>query len=287
MPDIEFVNSPKSEEERIKFTRRVIEQGFYQKHGFVVLSSLGESDPNATVVMPKEMVYRKIKIGKYMREWERIGDDFWEEVMRFLPGAEKLWERIVVKVTRYGTVASSEKLVTRDGSQKTFFLREDVDISHLAAMIINSILYAERKNLGVTWSKREALMDFVMTRPVMRKLFPHFHPMMSQLARVSARVRKESERYLRELGMSQPKEEFEIEKMRLSKLEKKVMKILIEHQGELVSYDELADIVWGVGEFKTFWALNKLVERMRLKLVKLGIEGKRVESVRGQGYLLR
>lgn len=54
-----------------------------------------------------------------------------------------------------------------------------------------------------------------------------------------------------------------------------------------MSYDELADTVWGVGEFKTFWALNKMVERMRVKLEKLGIEGERIESVRGQGYILK
>lgn len=287
MPDIMFVNSPRTEEERIKFTRKVIAEGFYQKQGFVVLPSLSGADPNVTVVLPRKMVYQKIEVGSYVREWRDIGERFWEEIARFLPGVENLWEGIVVKLTRYGTVASSEKFTTKKGAKKVFFLREEADISHLAAIIINSILYAQRKGLGITWSKREALMDFIMTRPAMKKLFPHFHPMMSQLARVSAKIRKQSETYLRELRLSRPKEEFEMGKLHLSKLEKKVMQLLVDHWGELVTYDELADVVWGVGEFKTFWALNKLVERMRVKLDKLGIEGKRIESVRGQGYLLR
>lgn len=53
-----------------------------------------------------------------------------------------------------------------------------------------------------------------------------------------------------------------------------------------MTYDELSDEIWGEGEFKSFWALNKVVERLRHKLVAMGIEGSRLESVRGQGYLL-
>lgn len=64
------------------------------------------------------------------------------------------------------------------------------------------------------------------------------------------------------------------------------MKLLIDHKGELVEYDTLADTVWGVGEFKTFWAINKLVGRLRNKLSRMGIDEKRLVAVRGQGYLL-
>jgi DNA-binding response OmpR family regulator len=140
-------------------------------------------------------------------------------------------------------------------------------------------------------------MDFVMTRPAMRKLFPHFCPVMSQLSRVSARVRKESEQYVRELGLATATPVWEAKEGKIwlrgkaigkemSKLEKKMMKLLIERGGELATYDELADAVWGVGEFKTYWALNKLVERLRPKLIKLGGESTTIESVRGQGYIL-
>lgn len=72
----------------------------------------------------------------------------------------------------------------------------------------------------------------------------------------------------------------------LTKMEKKVLKTLIDHKGDLVTYDELADSLWGVGEFKTYWAINKLAGRLRVKLHTLGVVKSKIESVRGQGYIL-
>lgn len=298
MPDIHFINSPRSEEERLKFTEKVIRQGFYQRNGFVVLPVIDSRvQSNALVIYPNKFVYKKIETGQYQRQWDQINDRFWQELEEFLPASAKMNNNIEVRVSRYGTIASSEKW--RVGAKKSvFYLREDVDISQLAAMIVNHVLYAEKTSLGITWSKREALMDFIMTRPGMKKLFPKFKPVMSQLSRVPATIRRESEKYLKSLGIEEGTQELmssggkilikgQIVGRELSKLEKKIFKVMIDHQGELVSYDDLADSVWGEGEFKTFWAINKLVGRMRQRLERLGIEGKRVESIRGQGYLLR
>jgi hypothetical protein len=300
MPDIQFVNSPRTEEERIKFTYKFIASGFYEKHGFVVLPEhTREVEQSVVVIYPKLFEYRPIKVDNFQREWAVIENDFWQVVDEYFPRISQTYKAIEVRLTRYGTVASGEKMnVASPDGKKAYYLRIDADLSQLAAMIINSILWGERRGLGITWTKREALMDFVMTRPTMKKLFPKYRPVMSQLARIPSSVRKQAERYVAELGVNRVTQEFELVggkvqvrgKMvgkELTKQDKKVMKLLIEHKGELVTYDELADTVWGVGEFKTYWALNKLVERMRPKLKKLGIEGKRLESVRGQGYLLR
>lgn len=288
MPDIQFVNSPSVEVERLKMTAKVMGQGFYQKHGFVVSEVLlKEVDPNIQVVYQRELNYYPILVTEYQKEWDQVGKKFWAELESYFPGISMEHGRVEVRVTGYGTVSSVAELGKHKADKVVYYLRSDMDISHLASIMINNILFSERKGLGITWTKREALMDFIMTRPGMRKIFPKFRPMMSQLSRVSAKVRKASEKYLNELGFVSKIQEFEVDKMRLSKLEKKVMKVLVEHRGELVGYDTLADIVWGEGEFKTFWAINKLAERLRIKLDKLGIEGKRIESVRGQGYLLK
>lgn len=298
MPDIKFINSPRSEEERLKFTEKVIRQGFYQRNGFVVLPAFDSRvQANAIVIYPNKFVYEPTSTEPCQSEWDQINDRFWQELEKFLPASTKMNNAIEVRVSRYGTVASSEKW--KVGSKEDiFYLREDVDISQLAAMIVNHVLYAEKTSLGITWSKREALMDFIMTRPAMKKLFPKFKPVMSQLSRVPATIRRESEKYLKSLGIEEATQELmasggkilikgQIVGKELSKLEKKMLKVMIDHQGELVSYDALADSVWGEGEFKTFWAINKLVGRMRGRLESLGIGGDRVESVRGQGYLLR
>jgi DNA-binding response OmpR family regulator len=154
-----------------------------------------------------------------------------------------------------------------------------------------------RKELGITWTKREALMDFVMTRPKMKKLLPHFEPVFAQLSRIPKKIRDASREYVRSLGLAKQQAEFEVTGSKvmirgdvvgkeLTKQEKVVLKLLVGRLGDLVTYDELADTIWGEGEFKSFWALNKVVERLRHKLVGMGIEGSKLESVRGQGYIL-
>lgn len=279
---MKFVNSPRSEEVRWKSTGVEVFNGWFASHGFLVVDALRDDIPRQIqVVYPRKDEYREVDVTPFEVAWAKVESEFWAELDHYLPEARKLHDRVTVDIGRYGTVSSSY------WSSAHYYLRNDRKVGDLAAMIINHTLYEIRKSVGVTWTKREALMDFIMTRPAMKQLFPEFEPVFTQLARVSAFARKESEKYLRELGVPEPKKEFEVEKMHLSKLEKKVLRVLLDHKGELVEYDALADSVWGVGEFKTFWAINKLVERMRVKLNKLGIDGKRVESVRGQGYLLK
>ncbi len=292
MPDITFVNSPKTEEKRWNATRKIIASSWYQDHGFLVVPELNDKARHQIqVVFPKELIYKSMDVGLYEQAWRRVEGEFWSALEEQLPGATALHEKVIVEVGRLGTVSSASWTETR------YYLREDRSVADLASMIVNHTMYVQRKQLGVTWTKREALMDFIMTRPVMKRLFPDFDPVFAQLSRVPVTLRRESEAYVRSLGIVETNKEFERvgAKIRvkgvevgkeLSKSEKKIMACFIEHLGDLVTYDDLADILWGAGEFKSFWALNKIVERLRLKLIKLGIEGSRLESVRGQGYSL-
>lgn len=297
MPEIEFVNSPKTEEERRKFTAKVIGQGFYRRHGFVVVPELDWRAPhNIQVIYPKEFKYQKLEVGRVAQDWKQVEKYFWQEMARYFAGLEREHGKIEVRITRYGTTASGAALVDHRRGKLVYYLRDDADISNLAGIIINKILFGERRGLGITWTKREALMDFIMTRPAMKKLFPQFRPVFAELSRVSARVRRESEAYVRSLGIETAAD---IEVVRgkilitggavaseLTKKEKVALTLLVRRRGDLVTYDELADSIWGEGEFKTYWAINKIVGRMRPKLLKLGLNTK-IESVRGQGYILQ
>ena len=292
MPDISFLNSPKSEEERLKSTAKIIASGFYEKQGFVVLPELDKRvAATSQVIYPREMEYKAVKLGVWEQEWRKVETELWEVMDEYLPEFRKIHEKVEIVVSRYGTVSSGNWVGTR------YWVRADRSIADLVAMMINSTLYIMRKELGVTWTKREALMDFIMTRPKMKKLFPHFEPVFAQLSRIPKKIRDESGEYVRSLGLAKQQADFEVVGSKvmikgsvvgkeLTKQEKTVLKLLVSRLGDLVTYDELADKIWGEGEFKSFWALNKVVERLRHKLVLMGIEGTRLESVRGQGYLL-
>ncbi|MFH1244305.1 MAG: helix-turn-helix domain-containing protein, partial [bacterium] len=250
------------------------------------------SNIRGTGQFPEITKYAQVEVEKLGKEWEKVGEEFWTELDHYLPEARKMHGKIQVDVGKMGTIASGY------WSTKHYYLRSDRSIGDLAAMIVNNTLMPLREQLGVTWSKREALMDFIMTRPVMRKLFPDFAPVFRQLLQIEPIIRHESEEYVRNLGIVVPQKELELRRGKIfiknvivdkamGKKEKIILKKLMEKFGELVSYDELADAVWGEGEFKSFWALAKLVERMRVALQKMGVDPKRVRSVRGQGYLLK
>lgn len=293
MPDIEFRNSQKSEEMRYRSTMREVANGWFSEHGFLVVPTLISSVPaQIQVVLPRESEYERVDVGQYMESWMKVEGDFWQELDHYLPEARKLHEKLVVDVGRVGTISSSY------WSEKHYYLRADRGVGDLAAMIVNHTMYVLRSEMGITWTKREALMDFVMTRPAMKKLFPDFAPVYTQLLRIPPKVRRESEEYVRSLGLVLPQQELEVrggkiwvrgknEPKMFGKKEGVILRKLIERRGDVVTYDELADVVWGEGEFKSFWALAKLVERLRGSLAKAGIEPRRIESVRGQGYLLK
>jgi DNA-binding winged helix-turn-helix (wHTH) protein len=292
MPEIEFRNSQKSEELRYRSTLREVANGWFSDHGFLVVPKLIKSVPaQIQVVLPRGREYVGVEVGKYREDWNRVEQVFWGELDHYLPEARKLHDQVVVDVGRVGTISSSY------WSEKHYYLRSDRGVGDLAAMIVNHTMYVLRREMGITWTKREALMDFVMTRPVMKKLFPDFEPVYSQLLRVPPKVRSASEEYVRSLGLVMPKQEIQVRGGKVwvkgkytpkmfGKKEGVILKRLIERKGDVVTYDELADAVWGEGEFKSFWALAKLIERLRGSLAEVGIEQKRIESVRGQGYIL-
>ena len=292
MPDIIFINSPKTEGERFKSTAKIIASGFYERQGFVVLPELDKRvAATAQVIYPREMKYQPVEVSEWEQAWRKVEEGLFEVMDEYLPEFRRIHEKVRIVVTRYGTVSSGNWVGTK------YYVRADRGVADLVAMMIHTTLYILRKELGVTWTKREALMDFVMTRLKMKKLLPHFEPVFAQLSRVPKKTRDESREYVKSQGLAKQQAEFEVAGSKvvvrgnvvgkeLTKQEKVVLKLLVGRLGDLVTYDELADEIWGEGEFKSFWALNKVVERLRRKLVDMGIDGSQLESVRGQGYIL-
>ena len=60
----------------------------------------------------------------------------------------------------------------------------------------------------------------------------------------------------------------------LSKNEQKILLLLLKKDNSLVSYDEIADSLWGISNFKSLWAINKTIHRLKTKLICLGFMAK-------------
>lgn len=79
--------------------------------------------------------------------------------------------------------------------------------------------------------------------------------------------------------------EFNNSKVELTKNESKILQILINNNGKIVSRDEIMKCLWQEAEFVDDNTLTVNVNRLRRKLEDLGAVGY-IQTKRGQGYIL-
>ena len=73
-----------------------------------------------------------------------------------------------------------------------------------------------------------------------------------------------------------------------SRKEHRVMKLLVEHEGEVMSRNDIASALWPVDTEKEYsdWAIDQIIARVRKRLVHLHISPEILKVIRGKGYLL-
>jgi DNA-binding winged helix-turn-helix (wHTH) protein len=76
------------------------------------------------------------------------------------------------------------------------------------------------------------------------------------------------------------------EGVKLTGNEQKVLAVLLAKAGNVVSYEEMAQAIWGENWEAIFslWAMARLVTRVRGKLLPYGINKRQIVAVRGVGY---
>lgn len=76
------------------------------------------------------------------------------------------------------------------------------------------------------------------------------------------------------------------QKIELTKLESKVLSVLIEHRGVIVSRNQLMDALWNTNEFISDNTLNVLISRLRSKLKDI-CDDEVIYTKKGQGYYIQ
>lgn len=74
------------------------------------------------------------------------------------------------------------------------------------------------------------------------------------------------------------------QKFMLSQKECMIMKLLIEHEGQVVGRDEILNRVWGYDAFPSTRTVDNFILRLRKHFEKSPSEPKYIHSVRGVGY---
>ncbi len=74
-----------------------------------------------------------------------------------------------------------------------------------------------------------------------------------------------------------------------SRKEQKVLRVLMKRHEEVISRDALAQVIWPINteSYYTEWALDRIIARLRTKLIQLGLSKDLIVTLRGKGYMIR
>lgn len=317
-----FVSSPETEKERLLYACENVASGFYQRHGFLTSPEIIKDYQEWTVVIPdvlqgvdqkfwkdsyKYGVNMRKEITKYMykqtesigllpsnpqlveffkNDWQKHNDKFWPELEKMFPKEIKWIGSVEVRITKIGSLSSHYLLNRIKGEKLVINLREDSPTHEIANLIILSLVFPLTDELGLTFTKRQALRNFVMSRPPFKKLFPDFKPKLYDSPKIPMKLRRTSDEYIKHLGIPNIIDPVKLINKNIDIFgakEIKVLKELINKNGEILTYDDLADLIWGEGRFKSYWAINKIIQRINTKIKKLNIIFE-IKGVRGVGY---
>lgn len=73
-----------------------------------------------------------------------------------------------------------------------------------------------------------------------------------------------------------------------SRQEKRVFKLLLELKNQVVTRDEIAKAIWPINTEESYsdWAVDRLIARLRTKIISLGLPKDIIKTFRNRGYML-
>jgi hypothetical protein len=236
-------------------------------------------------------------MAKREKEWRKREERFWEYISATFPKAAMLASKVEIRLTRWGTGGSFKVLEVTKEQELIVYWRVDRSVATLAEVILSGLLMPYKQKYWFSWGEFEAMVDLLLGESALAKLFSNHEATVEGLKQIDLEKRHESERYLQRLGLPKVTSDLELNGRRiwvkgkgvegmLSEREEAVMRLLVERRSELVSFDEVADVWWESGEFTSLWALNKAMQRLRIKGVKLGLGQGWLKTVRKRGYVV-
>lgn len=255
--------------------------GTYQKGGFVVLSRL-VSDPKS-IYFPdlnySSEFWQAIKKSKADNLAAVFPKKAVEEVVLKLAQnrasnlIEKDGHKLEVLETEYGTVGSY--FATKDRILITNRLgNSKIDFEKTLVLARLKVKNKDTATVGtINWHKRQAVMEYFYGK---------------QKSKLSEKEIKESREYLEKLGFGEEGWVNKVDFKVFSKQEENLLKYLIEINGEVVTFDKTAQILWGEKSYDKYspQAMAKVVENIRHKIRDQEINREIIFTKRGKGYCI-
>lgn len=276
LPDLNYLSIPR----------------FWEKVAKVPIEQMHMIDqPNLTASLKKLLVNAPPTpdFSKTKAQWEKIAPDFMTQVYDILPAKKGLIQEVIIWPTNFGTACSFSGIEFTPG-KVYIWLRADQGVEAIGWAILTSLTRFDLlNNLDGLWQESQILVDWLMSQTVFSKFFDHPRNSMKALrAKQNASMLEVSTKFLAKIGAPNIDSSTikNIDTSGFTNREKKLLDLLITKSPQIVTFDEINELLTNNYEHFSLYAISKSIQRLRDRLEKSGISGSFIQTKRGEGYLL-
>jgi DNA-binding winged helix-turn-helix (wHTH) protein len=239
-----------------------------------------------------------IDFAKIKKNWDQNLPTVWQNLNNILPKLSAI-KTIEIVPTLYGSICTAYP--SKNKSSIIIYIRKDGSVANIVEAILTYYLqFSESGKKSVySWEEKEAIIDFILTETKLSNAYKSYSATLKAIRqKQQQKLSKDSNNYLKKLGMIE-NQVIEIKNGNIhinnkdvsgafTVNEKKILTVLINNKGKTVSFDSIADIIWGEESFDNFspFAITKCFQRIRAKIRKLGIQPEIIQTKKSEGYVL-
>lgn len=269
------------------FMKQISEKEIWQDLKYYVLPTMPEKFRGRVIFLPRicdpQKIYikQKFRLSKLETEWNKMQSEFEKKLKKFFPEINTI--NIVISPSFYGSIGWYGFW----DNGKTILIRPRYDrkLLDIQKLVINALTHyfniSKTNNLNkVDWLKKQKLAEKMQSKILgEQKESKTMHNILD--TEFSGNLASKSIKYLIELGLLKLQKVEVVGK--LTKSENKIFGLLNKNKGNLVSFDEIAKVIWGENYFDKYseYAITKHIENLKSKITENSIHAQR-----GYGYLI-
>lgn len=236
--------------------------------------------------------------------WDNHQDHILELIYSLLPKTKNQLSSITIYPTHFGT-KNSFSVPTHFPAKIIIYLRQDQGLHAIVESLLSALTrYDTNHHFSAVWTEAEFLIDYLIERTPLNTYISKISPssimtgtIPSKRSQIKKNLLFESHKFLSTIGaptFNHPFKTFDnqvtynnIPLSYLTPREKDLLSLLIKSSPDLVSYDQIADLIFTDNQDFSLYTISKIVERLRKKLDRHGVSSSYLTTARNQGYYLK